>query len=94
MDVWLSDRRPREDGARPRRDRSRSPIPTQVVSNGEYMPWPQTPAQRRVEHEIAHARRRAAAGASAWIAGSSCAPLRDGRRVPRHEPRLRRRSSP
>src|SRR6185369_783964 len=26
-----------------------SPVPTQVVSNGEYVPLPQTPDQRRVE---------------------------------------------
>jgi predicted TIM-barrel fold metal-dependent hydrolase len=51
MDVWLSD----EDLAKTAPAETRPlalPIPTQVVSNGEYMPWPQTPAQRRVEHEI------------------------------------------
>jgi hypothetical protein len=40
----------------------RGPIPTQVVSNGEYMPSPQTPEQRRVEQVLgeladSHARR-------------------------------------
>jgi uncharacterized protein len=30
----------------------RSPVPTQMVSNGEYMPNPQTDAQRRVEARI------------------------------------------
>jgi uncharacterized protein len=30
----------------------RSPIPTQVVSNGEYMPTPQSDAQRRVESAL------------------------------------------
>ncbi len=30
----------------------RSPIPTQVVSNGEYMPTPQSDAQRRVEQVL------------------------------------------
>ena len=37
-------------------DRYRTPIPTQMVSNGEYMPAPQTQAQKRVEagiHELA-----------------------------------------
>src|SRR5262249_60401604 len=29
-----------------------SPVPTRVVSNGEYMPWAQTTAQRQVEHEL------------------------------------------
>ncbi len=33
-------------------DQLRSPIPTQMVSNGEYMPNPQTDAQRRVEARI------------------------------------------
>src|SRR5215813_14347221 len=30
----------------------RSPVPTQMVSSGEYMPLPQTRAQRAVEHRI------------------------------------------
>jgi hypothetical protein len=30
----------------------RSPVPTRMVSNGEYMPHPQTDKQRRVEHRI------------------------------------------
>jgi hypothetical protein len=37
-------------------DRYRTPIPTQMVSNGEYLPAPQTEAQKRVEagvHELA-----------------------------------------
>jgi hypothetical protein len=29
-----------------------SPIPTQMVSNGEYMPVPQTPQQQQVEARI------------------------------------------
>ena len=51
MDYWLSD----EQLARTAPAETRpfaTPIPTQVVSNGEYMPWAQTPAQRRVESEI------------------------------------------
>jgi predicted TIM-barrel fold metal-dependent hydrolase len=32
----------------------RSPVPTQVVSNGEYNPLPQTPQQREVENRIKH----------------------------------------
>jgi hypothetical protein len=31
----------------------RSPVPTRIVSNGEYMPPPQTPKQRQVEARIA-----------------------------------------
>lgn len=30
----------------------RSPIPTQMISNGEYMPLPQTPEQREVERRL------------------------------------------
>ena len=30
----------------------RAPVPTQVNSNGEFNPWPQTPQQRRVEARI------------------------------------------
>src|SRR5438105_7296221 len=33
-------------------DELRSPIPTQIVSNGEYLPAPQTQKQKEVEHRI------------------------------------------
>ena len=33
-------------------DELRSPIPTQIVSNGEYLPAPQTQKQQEVEHRI------------------------------------------
>ena len=33
-------------------DRLHSPVPTQMVSNGEYMPYPQTHKQKRVEARI------------------------------------------
>src|SRR5262245_60545852 len=33
-------------------DDLRSPIPTQMVSNGEYLPTPQTPEQKQVERRI------------------------------------------
>ena len=33
-------------------DDLRSPIPTQMISNGEYMPFPQTDQQRHVEHRV------------------------------------------
>src|ERR671938_764168 len=33
-------------------DDLRSPIPTQIVSNGEYLPAPQTLKQKEVEHRI------------------------------------------
>ncbi len=36
------------------------PVPTQVISNEEYLPIPQTPQQRRLEQEIiARAERQA-----------------------------------
>lgn len=34
------------------RDDLKSPVPTQMVSNGEYLPTPQTPEQKRVERRI------------------------------------------
>ena len=51
MSTWLTPRQlartaPAESAA------ARSPIPTQVVSNGEYVPLPQTEAQRTVERSL------------------------------------------
>ncbi|MBX5453929.1 MAG: amidohydrolase [Acidobacteriia bacterium] len=51
MGIYLSERelaqlQPAEKAAFP------SPVPTQVVSNGEFNPWPQTPQQRKVEARI------------------------------------------
>jgi hypothetical protein len=51
MGSFLSDREiaelaPAEQAA------FRSPIPTQMVSNGEFNPLPQSPAQRQVEARI------------------------------------------
>src|SRR3989454_3063223 len=52
-DSWLSERQlaglKRADQA----DELGSPVPTQVVSNGEYFPLPQTLQQRQVELRIA-----------------------------------------
>src|SRR2546428_8104504 len=52
-DSWLSERQlaglTRADQA----DELGSPVPTQVVSNGEYFPLPQTLQQRQVELRIA-----------------------------------------
>jgi hypothetical protein len=51
-DTWLSAEQlakcSRADAAEP----FHSPIPTQIVSNGEWMPMPQTPEQQRVEARI------------------------------------------
>ena len=51
-DVWLSEEALAKTMPAERREGA-SPIPSQVVSNGEYLPWAQTESQRRVEHEVA-----------------------------------------
>jgi len=48
------------------------PVPTQVVSNEEYTPIPQTPQQRLVEQEIVARAERQAHRAWAWTAATSC----------------------
>ena len=45
--MWTPKRKSEEDAT------PRLPIPTQIVSNGEYLPEPQTPAQKRVEALVA-----------------------------------------
>jgi len=50
-DVWLTDAQLAKTAPAETQPLA-TPIPTRVVSNGEYMPWPQTTAQRRVEQEI------------------------------------------
>ncbi|MGE4649691.1 MAG: hypothetical protein AAEJ53_02295 [Myxococcota bacterium] len=52
MSNWLSDDEMREV-APAELDTYRSPIPTRVVSNGEFNPLPQTRQQKRVEARIA-----------------------------------------
>ena len=51
MSVWLSEAELRR--TRPAELSAPSPIPAQVVSNGEYMPPPQSEGQRRVARELA-----------------------------------------
>ncbi|MEX2208241.1 MAG: amidohydrolase family protein [Myxococcota bacterium] len=51
MSVWLSETELRR--TRPAERCEPSPIPVQVVSNGEYMPPPQSEGQRRVARELA-----------------------------------------
>src|SRR6266849_3818692 len=48
VDTWLSDAQLAKC-ARADADPFPSPIPTQIVSNGEWMPMPQTEEQKRVE---------------------------------------------
>ncbi|MBO0841038.1 MAG: hypothetical protein J2O49_09490, partial [Sciscionella sp.] len=50
-DAWLSDeqlRRCTPAEAEP----FQAPVPTRMVSNGEYMPHPQTDQQKHVEHRV------------------------------------------
>jgi uncharacterized protein len=50
-DAWLSDEQLRHV-APAETEPFQSPVPTRMVSNGEYMPHPQTEDQRHVEHRI------------------------------------------
>ena len=51
-DVWLSDEQLAKLTRADEADDLHSPIPTQMVSNGEHMPVPQTEQQKRVEVRI------------------------------------------
>ena len=51
-DVWLSDEQLAKCSRADEADDLHSPIPTQMVSNGEHMPIPQTEDQKRVEARI------------------------------------------
>src|SRR5256712_9856105 len=48
-DAWLSDEQLAQCAAADETDPYGMPIPTQIVSNGEYMPPPQSEGQKRVE---------------------------------------------
>src|SRR5437879_13228504 len=48
-DAWLSDEQLAQCTPADETDAYGMPIPTQIVSNGEYMPPPQTEKQKRVE---------------------------------------------
>jgi uncharacterized protein len=51
-DSWFSDEQLEKVTPADQADALRSPIPTQMVSNGEYLPYPQTEKQKRVEARI------------------------------------------
>jgi hypothetical protein len=51
-DAWLSDEQLAKCARADEADVFPSPVPTQMVSNGEYMPVPQTEKQKRVEARI------------------------------------------
>src|SRR5690349_14310102 len=65
-DSWLSDRQLSHLVRAEEADQLRAPVPTQVVSNGEYFPSGQTPEQREVEARVAEI-----AGAAAKRLGMS-----------------------
>ena len=52
-DSWFSEAQLAKLAPADEADTLRSPVPTQMVSNGEYMPYPQTDKQKRVEARIA-----------------------------------------
>src|SRR5499433_2709230 len=51
MGSWLSEREQRLVAGAEEASAA-TPIPTQIVSNGEYLPPPQSPTQKRVEERI------------------------------------------
>src|SRR5207253_6435178 len=51
-DSWFSEEQLEHLVGAEDADELRSPIPTQMVSNGEYLPNPQTPKQKEVEFRI------------------------------------------
>ena len=82
-DSWLSDEQQRQV-APAETEPFQSPVPTRMVSNGEYMPHPQTEQQKHVEYrikELADERRQEARDQPAAVPG-------------RHRRSGRRRSSP
>jgi hypothetical protein len=51
-DSWFSEEQLAQCAPADAAEAFRSPVPTQMVSNGEYMPYPQTEKQKRVEARI------------------------------------------
>src|SRR6185369_5033204 len=51
-DSWFSEEQLAQLTPADLADRLHTPVPTQMVSNGEYMPFPQTEKQRQVEQRI------------------------------------------
>src|SRR5437867_13203662 len=50
-DAWLSDEQ-LERCAPAETEPFQGPVPTRMISNGEYMPYPQTAKQKRVEARV------------------------------------------
>jgi len=51
-DSWFSEEQLEQLTPADEADQLHSPVPTQMVSNGEYVPYPQTEKQKQVEHRI------------------------------------------
>ena len=72
-DSWLSDEQlarcaPAEE------EPFQSPVPTRMVSNGEYMPFPQTQKQKQVEQRIQQLTEKVCKKAASAAARSSVDP--------------------
>ena len=72
MGIWLSEREQRLVAGAEEAS-AETPIPTQIVSNGEYLPPRQSPTQKKVERRIVLSSPMRMPSGSASIAGSSCA---------------------
>ncbi|HYX67354.1 MAG TPA: hypothetical protein VE935_24305, partial [Burkholderiales bacterium] len=59
-DSWFSEAQLEHLAPADHADRERLPIPTQMVSNGEYVPVPQTEKQKEVEQRVKALSERAA----------------------------------
>src|SRR5258705_12179284 len=58
-DAWLSDEQ-LEQVSPAEREPFQGPVPTRMISNGEYMPHPQTQQQKHVEQRVQELADRAA----------------------------------
>ena len=90
MGTWLSEREQRLVAGAEAASAA-TPIPTQIVSNGEYLPPPQSATQKKVEariNELADAERQAARLEPPAVPAHE---LRHGGGIPRNERHLRQR---
>ena len=80
-DAWLSDAQ-LERCAPAETEPFQGPVPTRMISNGEYMPFPQTQKQKQVESRVKElsgkaskklgmTRRQFLEGTGAWLPPSS-----------------------
>ena len=93
MGSWLSDREQRLVAGAETASAA-TPIPTQIVSNGEYLPPPQSETQKARRAADLRARRRERQAARPQPPAIHGDRLRHGRRLPRHERDLRHQRVP